>query len=196
MDNHKIARLISNILSPQFVSLPVFIAICLTTAPSLSRGLLWFSTVILGISILPVTFILIAMKKGHIKDFYITDRRQRIIPLFILLGIILITIYVLSLEHASRPLMLTMLSGFITATLATLLTLKWKISWHVGSVTIAIMFLALTYGQIWYLLSPLILLVAWARLTLKKHTPLQMVTGVLLAGGVPWIVFTVANYLH
>jgi len=54
-----------------------------------------------------------------------------------------------------------------------------------GAVTV----FCLLFGFSFLLLSPLVLLVAWARWQVRAHTPLQALAGTILAVGVTLITF-------
>jgi membrane-associated phospholipid phosphatase len=53
----------------------------------------------------------------------------------------------------------------------------------------AVIVLGLVVGPLFYLLSPLVLLVGWARWQVRAHTPLQAFAGTALAIGVTVAIF-------
>lgn len=60
-----------------------------------------------------------------------------------------------------------------------LITLKTKISGHMGVLTLAIGMLARWYGNGWYALFFFLPIVAWSRLFLKRHTMIEVIGGTL-----------------
>ena len=194
MDKKQLARFISNIFAPPFLAVPIVLTICLSSTPTRSLGITWIVTTVMGICVIPVILTLLLLRLSYIKDFHITDRKQR--PLILLGGTIIIalTIALLIKEHASQVVLLSFTSVFIGMITFTLITLRYKVSFHVGAATMAIIVMSLIYGPQWLYFSPLVLLIAWARLNLYAHTQWQMITGALVGGSIPLLVFTLSHY--
>jgi hypothetical protein len=183
------AKRIANIFAPPVIALPVLFVIAIGTAsPSLS-GLIWWFTTTICLSLIPFGFILLGVRRGRYHDIHLFLREQRIIPLFAGLGAILVTCAILVLEHASRVFFTTIISIFVGTFIATLITFRWKVSFHVAAITGAVTVLALIFGPVFLWLTPLIFLVAWSRRVLLAHTIAQMLVGAMIASAVPWSVF-------
>ena len=107
-----------------------------------------------------------------------------------MLGQLLMLIGLLWL-HASRPLVATLVAVFISFWLATLITqlAKYKISLHIDSAAGAVIVGYLLISPLFLLLSPLVVLIAWARWKLEAHSPLQALCGAALA-----VVVTVTTF--
>src|SRR5579884_1848830 len=164
------ARLISNIFTPPTVALPVMLMLALGTAPSFVLGLVWWLTATLGLSLIPFAIVVLGVRRGHYTTIHIPERAQRIVPLLLSLVSVLLTAILLLLEHASRPFMTTIISVLVCAIIALLITLRWKVSFHVASIVGAVTVLSFVFGPLWLVLSPLVLIVAWARWQLRAHT--------------------------
>jgi hypothetical protein len=188
----RVARLIADLFTPPVVALPVLLAIAIGTASPRQVGIWWWITTTIGLSAIPFGFILLGARRGR-YDIHITQRDRRLIPLLVGLGSTILTSVVLLLEHASRPFMATIVSVIASALVFTMITVRWKISFHVGAITGAVTVLTMIFGPSLLLLTPLIFLVAWARWILRAHTPAQILAGALLASVIPWLVFTIGN---
>lgn len=139
--------------------------------------------VILIAFIIPtILFVLLVMTK-KISDLDITTRQERY-PLLIIMNISLLALlYFLGIRHLTTLFHFTQMV-YIIITISSLITFFYKISFHITfSYTFAILINALFSFQLWplYLIIPIVF---WSRLTLKKHTVMQM----LLAIGIDSII--------
>ncbi len=143
--------------------------------------------VFVNTAIAPVLSFFIMKKTGYIKDFNLTERSERILPLLVATALFFITYYML------RQLPLPSLVYFyvISATLLLLLTMMvsffWKISIHMVSLGGFTGFLIITTLLLRTDISWLIILAFLAsgltgssRLILKAHTPAQVYAGFLM----------------
>jgi membrane-associated phospholipid phosphatase len=76
---------------------------------------------------------------------------------------------------------------------ALLVTAFWKISIHIAAVADAVVILVIVLGLPLTALASLVALTAWARVTLRDHTPAQIIAGGALGAIVAGVVFTVAR---
>ncbi len=147
--------------------------------------------VVLGLTaLLPVVALLAMMHSGKIKDLDISDRKERLRPMLMILSCYIITLAYAFFVHAPWWLIMYFASGCITTFLVGLITLKWKISGHGAGLGNMIGFLTalcvqgLTLVPIvpWIMVAIIIAgLVGSARIILHKHTPLQVIAGVVLS---------------
>jgi membrane-associated phospholipid phosphatase len=70
-----------------------------------------------------------------------------------------------------------------------LLTLWWKVSLHTAAASGTAAILVLSFGPLFILALPPIVLVAWSRIRLGDHTPAQTLAGAALGGLVATAVF-------
>lgn len=168
--------------SPFVVGLAVFGYVALSTASTVMEALEWLAVIGVGL-LTPFGLIWWGVKNGKWTDLHVSRRSERLIPLLvglIALGGMLAGLLLLS---ASRQLVATLVAVIIEFMLALLITqvAKYKISLHVNSAAGAVMVCCLLANSAYFALSPLVLLIAWARWKLEAHTPLQAVTGAALA---------------
>ena len=177
----RLAHLISEVANPIFVAPPIFFAIAVRTAPDIQHALLWWMITVVGISAAPLLFILRGVRLGHLSDHHVSIREQRIVPLLFALGCVICVFIILLLLHASYPLLAAMTAVLITGIIGTVITRYWKISFHLVGMAGAVTVLWILFGLLAALLTPTVLLVAWARWRVGAHTPLQALAGTVLA---------------
>jgi membrane-associated phospholipid phosphatase len=185
----KLAHGISAISNPLFVAFPTFLVIAVATAPDLPHALLWWMITVIGISIAPLVFVWRGVRLGRYSDHHVSIREQRFIPLLFGLGSVGIVFALLLALHASRSLIATVTAVIIVLGLSTAITRYWKISLHLVGMAGAVTAFVLLFGPLWLLLSPLVVLVGWARWQVHAHTPLQALAGTVLAVGVALAIF-------
>lgn len=177
----RLAHIISDVANPIFVAPPIFFIIAVHTAPDIQHALLWWVITVIGISAAPLLFILRGVHLGHLSDHHVSIREQRLVPLLFALGCVACVFILLLILHASYPLLATVTAVLTICTIGTVITRYWKISFHLVGMAGAVMVLWILFGPLAALLTPLVLLVAWARWRVGAHTPLQALAGMVLA---------------
>jgi|SRR5450755_3770867 len=185
----RVARYISAVTNPLFVALPTLFLMALHHAPDFLHALLWWSITVVGITVAPLYFIWRGVRLGHYSDHHVSIREQRFVPLAFGVGCVGIVFTLLLLLHATSSLLATVTAALITCLLAMVITLYWKISFHLLGMAGAVTALGLVFGPVFFLLSPLVVLVGWARWQVRAHTLLQALAGTLLAVSVTSITF-------
>ncbi len=177
------ARVVSNIANPLFVALPFFLLISLYTSPDVLHALLWWGIAVGGISIAPLLFIRQGVRKGKLSDHHVSIREQRFFPLLFGLGCMVISFVLLFSLGAPRVLIATVVAVVAAIFISLLITQvgKWKISLHLVGIAGAVTVCVLLWGPFALFLSPLVILVGWARWQVRAHTLLQAIAGALLA---------------
>ncbi len=185
----RLAHGISLISNPLFVAFPTFLVIAVATAPDLPRALLWWAITVIGISVAPLLFIWRGVRLGRYSDHHVSIREQRFIPLLFGLGSVAIVFALLLILHTSRPLIATVTAVIVVLVLSTIITRYWKISLHLVGMAGAVTAFVLLFGPLCLLLSPLVVLVGWARWQVRAHTLLQALAGTALAVSVTLALF-------
>ena len=178
----RFAYWLSQFTSPFVVGLGIFGYVSLSTTSTLIEGIEWLTIIAVGL-LVPFGYIWWGVKSGKVTDLHVNRRSERLTPLLIgliALGGMLTGLLALS---ASRPLVATLVTVIISFALATLITqvAKYKISLHIDSAAGAVTVCCLLVSPVFLVLSPLVVLIAWARWKLEAHTPLQATTGAALA---------------
>lgn len=123
-----------------------------------------------------------AVNRGMLTDLHVSRRSQRLFPLVMGLLALFGMLAGLLLLSASRPLVATLVAVIVEFSVATLITqvAKYKISLHVDSAAGAVTVCCLLASPMFLALTPLVVLIAWARWKLEAHTPLQALCGTAL----------------
>ncbi|MCF6268364.1 MAG: hypothetical protein L3J41_01495 [Melioribacteraceae bacterium] len=180
----KTAKIISYLFIPPINLLGIFIIL---SNQIYIDDVLKLKTILIALIfgfILPISLFVYLRKKGKILNDDATEKGERTLPYIIGLGLA-VNALILSFIFELHPLIIALwLSYIFTQIVMLIVNLFWKISAHLIGVGIpfAAMFFLFQTDALILLVIPI--LVGWARLTLKVHTPMQIITGFLL-GALP-----------
>lgn len=173
------AHAVSWLFNPGFLILLILVMGVLAAPIGEQAHRLWL--VAIGLATLVAIFILsVAWAHGLVIDVDLMTPmnlrdRSRIVVLF--LGI-LVFLLVGSYKTAQpQPLHAILVTLLLLGLAVAAITLVWKISLHMLGVGMLAAAVLLIYGPGWWPVSLLVPLVSWARLRLRRHTPLQLVGG-------------------
>ncbi len=173
---HKLATLISRLFEPM-VTLAVITVWAAVHFGLQGWGLQLFLLILVVGLILPiVVFRYFLVKKGHVVDWDIHKRRERIKPLLVLVGFVIFAQFGVR-QFVNSGLSELFFLYFIWIFGFFLITLKEKLSGHVGAVTLAGGLLIQWYGWGWWPVFLLPVIVGWARVVRKDHTLRQVILG-------------------
>jgi len=144
--------------------------------------------------IIPLGYILFLYFKKEITDLDMTKREERIKPLIVSTISALISLVIIYLS-GNKLIITFYFIVFILILVNTLITLFWKISFHMAANTAAAILLNFIFDwklPFLYLLIPLIF---WSRLKLKKHTVAQLLAGFLVNAGIIFFLLRFFGYL-
>lgn len=180
-----LARLISHAFNPAGLALLVFVVSAMLF-PS-QGGEIWIG--LCFYVVFPALALLYLLRSGRIDALYPHRREER--NGLLLAGFASYSLgYILLLLTESSALMCSTGLSFSAATLCVwLINRHWKISIHCVGVGGAIVLLFFVGGEGFWPSALAIPLVAWARLKLLAHTPLQLIAGFLLGGAVSLLAY-------
>ena len=189
----KIAKIISFIGQPPFLSIVPFVSIFIALCDDLTNAIICSVAAVFAAVILPIANIMYFSRRYQNADKLDVEKKEdRMLPL--IAGVIGYIVGVALLLLLEAPWLATVLMiCYAVVTFAILLiTPYWKISVHscgvIGpSVGLAVAFWPV--GLVYFLLLPPII---WSRYVLKKHTPLQLVMGALVGFVITAIIFWIA----
>lgn len=174
------ARVFSNVVSPPVMFAVIGMALALYALPSW-RGLAWGAVYGLLVSLAPILFVLYLLRRGHIAELHMSSTRERHLPY--LMSILCAGLTLLISRLFQGPELLVCLAWFNIIELATLaiINVYWLISIHATAMASTLVIAWLVLGA-WTLAItlPLLILVSWVRLYLKRHTPAQILAGISL----------------
>lgn len=138
--------------------------------------------------IIPLTTILLLIKRGAVSDIYINQASERTTPyIYTIAGFAFWSYFMFSALKVPTYLLLTAIGATVALVVVALVNRRWKISAHLsglGGLIGGIMSFCLCCGvmpPIWLIICMFAaaLLLMYARLYLDAHTPLQVVCGFL-----------------
>jgi membrane-associated phospholipid phosphatase len=175
---------VTNMFSPAIVAAFTFLVLLHlynVSFPSLVGACLTFGTLV------PLAIIYILSKRGLISDLNVSERSERTIPFA---GAILsytvggIALWLLRAPPTVTALMLCYAGNTV---LMLLITFRWKISVHASGIAGPVTVLTEVLGAWASIFFALLIPVAWARLTLRAHTPTQILAGALVTILATWL---------
>ena len=187
----RIARYVSNILSPLVVSLPFIFFVALYHAQNLLTALLYAFVILFFLSFGPMVYILVGVRIGKFTDSDVSMRSQRVGPFLFGITSALIGLGTLFFTHGPKNLqtllLITIVSGFVMM----IVTFWWKISIHASSLAAAATLLTALYGSVVLPVFVLLLAVCWSRVVLRRHTLGQVIAGSLVSIGLTSLIVAI-----
>jgi len=184
------AQIVSRFLAPQYVLIPAFLLIALAEPAARFEALLWSLGMAVISLLLPLGFMWRKFKRGGITDWHISSRQERLQPSIIFTSLLAVGLPIILLLVFDGPRVL--LAAFVGAALLVGfnlgVTTTWKISQHVSAISATATFATALAGVVAAPALLLVPVVAWARVKVGAHTPLQT-----LAGGASGALITLAT---
>ncbi|MFV2198378.1 phosphatase PAP2 family protein [Nocardiopsis sp. LOL_012] len=186
----RVARLVTEVCAPGILVVVILVAVGWYAAPGLV-GLGWGLLAALFCGIVPYGILIAGARAGWWTDHHVGDRRQRLVPLLIIIACVVAGIAALAVLGAPGPLFALVAAMLVTlfATLGITVAARWKISVHTAVAGGVAVILMLTYGLFMAVTVPVVALVAWSRVRLRDHTPAQTVAGAVLGAVLAGVVF-------
>ncbi len=176
----RVARTISNIISPPIMFAITGLALGVYERP-FWPGLAWGAVYSLLIALTPMVVIIYLLRTGRISDIHMSAINERHIPY--LIAVISSAVAYALLVLFDGPMLLRCLAilSFITLGALGLINTRWLISIHATAAASTWLILSLVFGWVVSLvLLPFVVLICLIRLYLKRHTPAQVLAGVVL----------------
>ena len=184
-----LARLTSNVFNPFLVSFVVIILLAFESTVTAAEAFRWLS-ISLALSVLPVfAFVFFMVRINKLDGIFINSRRQRTKVYALATFLAIIGVAVLHFLGAPKLMLATFVAGLAALAVYMSINLYWKISLHTGFIAAAAAILIIVYGIIAVWVVMLAALVAWARIEMKLHSTIQVVSGALLSVVIVIIVF-------
>lgn len=191
------ASLIALMTHPIVIGTLGLLTIVLQTIRDRPVQLLYLMTLIL-LTFAPAALYLFVSFKGNVVEMLeLIDREARLVPYLLMIIGAIAAIIVLIMIKAPRPIFvmtLVLLANEIVLGTANFWT---KVSIHTATVTFTALTLGYLIGPVWYGLLFLVPLVAWARISSRRHTLKQAVGGSLAASAISALVLGLsARLIH
>ena len=183
----RLAELVSAATRLPLLAVPLFFAVGFEAAGTL--GLLWAVLCVFLTSGLSLLYLVYLTGSGKVSDPRAIPRVERVGPLRVVAGLHVAAFAIVSLLGGPAELRAALLSYALATLGFVVLTPVSNLSLHAAGVSGTAVCLAYVFGA-WGLPAFLLLpLVFWARLELDRHTPVELMLGVLVGGGGTWISF-------
>lgn len=157
----------------------LIVALCLAVGWHAGRwsGLAWGLAAAVCASLGPMSVVIIGVFRRRYSDHHLTTHEDRKVFLIIALVLVVAGTVVLAVAGAPRDVVAVeaaMLAGLLVTTP---ITRVWKISFHTGVATAALVILTIVYGPWLALALPILFLIGWSRVRLHHHTVAQVLAG-------------------
>ena len=180
MDRERTARIISAATRLPLIAVPLFLLVGLATDGA--SGLLWAALCIFLTSGLSLLYLAYLIRSGRVADPGRLQQGERTGPLRVVAALHAGAWVLVSLLDGPAELRAVLLSYALATAAFALLTPVSKISLHAAGITgagVCLTWIFAPWGAFAFLALPA---VWWARLTLKRHTPMELLLGTLVGG--------------
>lgn len=186
---NKFATTISHISDGSFISVPIFLIVCLMAVDNKIEAINWAFLSFLFGTVVPYLYIWFLYKKKKINDMHISEKEDRIKPLVV--ACISYIIFFIILYVLKGPLFLKSIFAVIivSTVILTIITYFWKICLHASGITFMVITFIILFGKWMLLMIPLIPLIGWARVRIKKHTVNQVILGAGITAVITFLIY-------
>ena len=175
---NKFATTISYIFDGSFISVPIFLIICLMVVDNKIEAINWALLCLLFGTVVPYLYICFLYKKKEINDMHISEKENRIKPMVVSCISYIIWFIILYVLEAPKILKSIFAVIIVSTIILTIITYFWKICLHASVITFIVITFNILFESKWMLLMvPLIPVIGWARVRIKKHTVNQVILG-------------------
>lgn len=176
----RVARILSNVISPPIMFAMTGLILGLHERP-VWPGLGWGALYVLLIALSPMLVIAYMLRTGRITDLHMSATHERHIPY--LTSVITGSVAFVFILLFDGPVLLRCLTVLSVITLGALglINTRWLISIHATAAAATWLIVTLVFGwKVGLVLLPVLILIAWIRLYLKRHTAPQVLAGIAL----------------
>lgn len=177
---------ISAVSSP-FLVLPLFLTLlAFRAAPSHALAVRWTALAVAGMVGVPLGYIVVEVRRGHLTDIHVKLREQRRGPFIAAIGGCAVAALLLLLDGAAPVLVLAALAAVANGLVFLAVTLRWKISMHPSILTACALMGGRLIAGPCYLVLLALPLVVWARVRRQRHTVAQGAAAIAASASITW----------
>ncbi len=188
---YELARLLSQVFHPLLLSVGSFFVVGFFALPERLAGLGW-ALLCMALQVVPPTlFFTFRLRQGAYSDEDISVRQQRNELYLFGLFTVALGLVVLALINAPAPFLAMLCSAALLNVLGWMINIFWKISVHAASIGSFATLSAIYSPPLGALMWGCAVVVGWARVRTRNHTPMQVVAGLSLAAACVLVVFRV-----
>jgi len=175
---NKFAKIVSYIFDGSFISIPIFLLICLIVVDNKLEAVGWaFLCLLFGV-VIPYLYISFLYKKKEIDSMHIPQKENRIKPLLLTCASYIVCFIILYVLDGPIFLKSIFAISIVSTIILTIITYFWKISLHTSWITFIVITFNILFGRWMLLMIPLIPVIGWARVRIKEHTVNQVIFGI------------------
>ena len=186
------ARVLTEVFAPSPVGVVALVIVAWRFSPTSLDAAKWMGVSAAFVVLLPLAHLLWRVWRGQITDIHVRQRDQRLPVILVFLASWCVGIVTLIILGAPHQLVALIGAGMTALVVTGLITLRWKISLHVGVAAGVLTVFAILFGPGMLLAAPLIPVLGWARVTLGDHTPWQVTAGACIGAIVSGAAFATA----
>lgn len=177
---HQVAQLVAELCAPAVLVALVTTGFALATSPTLLSGIAWTLASAGLCAGVPFAVMAHGARTGQWDTHHVRDRADRLRPLVISIGSVVLGLTLIVAGGAPRPLV-ALVAGLLGCLVAeTVITRWWKISLHAGIAAGALASLVSAYGPGWWWATVAVIAVGWSRVSTGDHTVAQVIAGASL----------------
>jgi membrane-associated phospholipid phosphatase len=177
---HRFANFISWVISPIVVAPVVYIIVVMLGYGSDVKKMSYLMVLFFSSTLAPVLLISGLKKVGKISDYNIPFREQRFLPLLVLIAVNALGYEFMKQLHPPRLLTGILLFNAVNTVFILLVTLQWKISIHLFTLSSSVALLFMQFGVVALWLLLLVPILMWSRIILKAHNLMQTFVGAIV----------------
>jgi membrane-associated phospholipid phosphatase len=188
------AKVVNVLLHPVIVTIPgVFLIVYKSTA-EIQLALFWTFVSIFFSSTIGL-FVMYGVKKGFFTNLDVSNRKQRIILYPFIIAVVLLFVGFVYIVHGPKVLVDASILIILALIILDTINTRIKVSGHVGVLSAFVTGFAYSFGGVSYLSLLLIPLIAWARITEKRHTLKETIVGAICGIGFTLLAIIVIQFL-
>jgi membrane-associated phospholipid phosphatase len=174
------ARIFSNVVSPPVMFAVLGLALALYES-TFWPALAWAAVYGFFVSLTPILFILYLLHTGRIGELHMSNTAERHLPYLVAVLCALFALALFTVLDGPELLRCLLIFNVVELAALGLINVYWLISIHATGIAATVLIVALVFGvPAALLLLPLVGLVIWVRLFLRRHTAGQVVAGLAL----------------
>jgi len=158
----RVARVLTEVFAPSPVGIVALVVLTWHVSPTSLDAVKWLGVSAIFVVVLPLTLLLWRIRRGQVTDVHVRRRDQRLPVILSFLASWCAGIVTLTLLGAPPPLIALIGAGMTALVVTGIITLRWKISPHVGVAAGVLTVGALLFGSQVLLAAPLIPVLGWA----------------------------------
>ena len=190
---YHLTRLISFLTNPIFIIAPIpFILVHYATSDSVYAFKWTFFS--LGFLLFVGLFMIYMVRQKVFTDLDVSKRQQRPLLFFVITLISILYLASIYLFHGPRTLYIGILGVLAGITMVSIVNTRIKASLHVATMTAVILSLGIMYDLPTYF-GLIIPVIAWARITVKRHSIEETLTGATIGSVLILIMYFVVKYI-